>query len=157
MSRASQRAAPIGERYKLSTPVDLDPILEGEDLEITRFPFAGRVPEVIVGRDIGIKDSITNTRYIRELMAHVLGHHFLHAGNQLFCLNQTDLQRTLSQEREAREFAFHLLVPEEEMRACLAQRMGLTEMADHFQVPALFMQARCETLSMGSSVAWQGR
>jgi site-specific recombinase XerD len=77
----------------------------------------------------------------RELTAHALGHHFLHAGNQLFSLNRTDLQRTLSQEREAHEFAFHLLVPEEELRACFTQRMGLTGMADHFQVTELFMQA----------------
>ncbi len=128
-------------------------ILEAEDLEVTPFPFAGRVPEVIVGRDIGIKDSITNTRYIRELIAHVLGHHFLHAGNQLFSLNRNDRQRTLSQEREAREFAFHLLVPEEEMRACLAQQMDLTEMADHFQVTEIFMQARCESVSLGRHLA----
>ncbi len=153
MSVASQRAAHIREKYELSTPLDLEAILEAEDLEVTRFPFAGRVPEVIVGRDIGIKDSIANARYFRELIAHVLGHHFLHAGNQLFSLNRTDLQRTLSQEREAREFAFHLLVPEEELRACLAQRMDLAEMADHFQVTETFMQARCESLSLARILA----
>jgi len=146
MSQALQRAAEIGKRYKLSTPVDLDPILEGENLELTRFPLKGRVQEIIVGRHIGIKDSITSARYRRELIAHVLGHHFLHAGNQLFSLNRGDRQRTLSQEREAREFALHLLVPEKELEACLAQGMDLAEVADHFQVTELFMQARCESL-----------
>ena len=153
MSQASQRAAHIRNRYKLSTPVDLDAILDGENLELTRFPLKGRVQEIIVGRHIGIKDSITNTRYFRELIAHALGHHFLHAGNQLFSLNRTDLQRTLSQEREAREFAFHLLVPEEELRSCLAQRMDLAEMADHFQVTEIFMQARCESISLAKALA----
>jgi len=146
MSQASQRAAHIRKRYKLSTPVDLELILEKEDLEVTRFPLKGRVQEIIVGRHVGIKDSITSARYRRELIAHALGHHFLHAGNQLFSLNRTDLQRTLSQEREAQEFAFHLLVPEKELEACLAQWMDLAEMADHFQVSELFMQARCESL-----------
>ncbi len=146
MSVASQRAAPIWKRYKLSTPVDVEAILEGEDLKVTRFPLKGRVQEMVVGHHVAVKNSITDTRYVRELMGHVLGDHFLHAGNQLFCLNQTDLQRTLSQGREAREFAFHLLVLEGELRVCLAQRMDLTEMADHFQVPELLMQARCQRL-----------
>jgi len=154
MSVASQRAANIREEYKLSTPVDLEVIVEGEDLEVIPFPFAGRVPEVIVGRDIGIKDSITSARYRRELIAHALGHHFLHAGNQLFSLNRRDHQRTLSQEREGREFAFHLLVPEKELEACLAQGMDLAEVADHFQVTELFMRARCESLCLAKDLAW---
>jgi len=153
MSQASQQAAHARKKYKLSTPVDLDVILEKENLELTRFPLKGRVQEIIVGHHIGIKDSITNTRYLRELIAHALGHHFLHAGNQLFSLNRTDLQRTFSQEREAREFAFHVLVPDSELRACLAQQMDLTEMADHFQVTEIFMQARCESLSLGRNLA----
>jgi hypothetical protein len=88
MSQASQQAAHIRKRYKLSTAVDLELILEKENLELTCFPLKGRVQEIIVGCHIGIKDSMTNTRYRRELIAHALGHHFLHAGNQLFCLNR---------------------------------------------------------------------
>jgi len=154
MSQASQQAVHIRKSYELSTPVDLDAILKGQNLELTGFPLKGRVQEIIVGRHIGIKDSITSARYRRELIARALGHHFLHAGNQLFSLNRTDLQRTLSQEREARESAFHLLVPEKELKACLAQGMDLTEMADHFQVTELFVQARCESLSLGKNLAW---
>jgi len=138
MSEALQRATHIRKEYELSTPVYLEPVLEGEDLEVTRFPLKGRVQEIIVGRRIAIKDCITNTRYFRELIAHALGHYFLHAGNQLFSLSRTDPQRTPSRKRGAREFAFHLLVPEKELEACLAQ-MDLAEMADHFQVTELFM------------------
>lgn len=49
MSQASQRAAHIRKKYGLSTPVDLDVIVEGENLELTPFPLKGRVQEIISG------------------------------------------------------------------------------------------------------------
>ena len=70
--------------------------------------FLHRWELIVVRRDL-------TRRWKRWYMAHCLGHHFLHAGNQLW-LRKKDEWWWRRQEREADEFAAYLLMPEEELR-----------------------------------------
>jgi hypothetical protein len=50
---------------------------------VARFPFRGRVKEMIVFNFIGLPLSAErNSPETFELLAHALGHYVLHAGNQ---------------------------------------------------------------------------
>lgn len=143
---AEREAAEILRRYRLRAPVDVSRIVEAEGLEIVPWDFAGRVHETIVGTSIGISSQILDPRYRRERIAHALGHHFLHAGNQLLERGIMNDHLTRREETEATAFAMALLVPADELFQCLAMGMDVSELADHFGVTESFVRARCRVL-----------
>ena len=75
----------------------------------------------------------------RELVAHALGHHFLHGGNRFyFAAEEPDtLDR---QEQEAWEFAAYLLVREKELRKRV--RWNVRRLARKFRVTEDFIRLR---------------
>lgn len=127
-----EKAKDLLRRYPESSfPLDMERVLAAEGCELVEWPFLYPVREVKQGRWIGVAKGLRpeETRY---LAAHALGHHLLHCGNQLWFREwqQTSLPR---QEREADEFAAHILMPEAELRRL--GNLNPWEMADHFGVP----------------------
>jgi Zn-dependent peptidase ImmA (M78 family) len=110
MKSAQKRARQIIRKYKLFTaPIDLNKIIDDESLTLDEWAFKGRVREVYVGDSIGILKSATPQKK-RELIAHALGHHFLHQGNHMY-FEENDQFTKFKQEHEAQMFASELLMP----------------------------------------------
>ena len=133
MSRlAAMKAKELHERYHdMTIPVDTDKLAAAEGCILVEWSFLGPVKEVKQGRWIGIARGL-DLRERRHLIAHALGHHLMHCGNQLSFHGQQQVQRS-RQEREAEEFAAHVLMPEKEL-----ETMGQPtawEVAEHFDVP----------------------
>lgn len=143
MRKALKRAREVLQRCKLSSaPINIDIIIVQEGLSLDDWQFAGRIKEAYLGDSIGIKNTV-DPRKRRELIAHALGHHFLHAGNHLY-FEQHDQFITLKQEHEAQCFAAELLIP-----APLLEPMKdwpAYELADYFFVPEELMKLRLEVL-----------
>ena len=101
------------------------------DLHIGEWPFPrAEIHEAKVGWLIGVAEG-RSQRERRWDVAHAIGHHVLHPGNQLWLKSQTLLAEP--HERQAEAFAYGLLVDETE-----ALREGLTEawqVAEYFGVP----------------------
>ena len=143
MIKALKRAREILQQCNLSSaPINLDKIIEREGLSLDDWRFAGRIKEAYLGDSIGIKDTV-NPKKRRELVAHALGHHFLHAGNHLY-FETHDQFITFKQEHEAQCFAAELLIPREALNNI--KTSPIDELAEHFSVTEEFMKFRLEIL-----------
>ena len=92
---------------------DLQSIVKAEGLVVkTRHPWPARFEDVYVYPHIFVPRSLHPSRF-RTLVAHSLGHHFLHAGNQVW-LRGFDRIWSWKQEHQAEEFAAWLTMPESE-------------------------------------------
>lgn len=130
-NQAVEKAKAILRGYpELSFPVDIERIVYMEGCELIEWPFLSPVQEVKQGRWIGIKKGL-DANEIRYLAAHALGHHLMHCGNQLW-FHEWHKTSLLKQEREADEFAAHLLIPEEELIKW--ENLNTWEIAEHFGV-----------------------
>ncbi len=80
---ARKKAAELHRQYgQFKYPIDAEDIAEKEGLRVITWPFLSPVEEVKVGHSIGIKEGLTS-EWRRWDIAHALGHHLLHHGNQL--------------------------------------------------------------------------
>jgi len=108
------------------------------DLRIEPWPFpSDEVHEAKVGRWIGVAEGRSEQER-RWDVAHAIGHHVLHPGNQLWLRSQTLLAEP--NERQAEDFAYGLLVDEAE-----ALGEGLTEawqLAEYFGVPEAMVRVQ---------------
>ena len=143
MRKALIRAKEILQQCNLSSaPININKIIEREGLSLDDWQFAGRIKEAYLGDSIGIKNTV-DPRKRRELIAHALGHHFLHAGNHLY-FEQHDQFITFKQEHEAQCFAAELLIPTlllEPLKDLL-----IYELADYFSVDEDLVKFRLEIL-----------
>ena len=131
MKNAQKRARQIIRKYNLSTaPIDLNKIIDNENLALDEWDFKGRVKEVYVGDSIGILQSAT-PRKKRELIAHALGHHFMHEGNHMF-FEENDQFAKFKQEYEAQSFAAELLMPRSLFNKM--KHLSVKEIANYFYV-----------------------
>lgn len=150
MNKAQKRARRILRKYKSSAAqIDVHKIVKAEKLTIDEWSFRGRVKEVYLGDSIGLNRN-TKPRKKRELLAHALGHHFLHAGNHLY-FEENDQFTVFNQEYEADCFAAELLLP----REIFKQHMHLTikQIADHFDVERSLVKFHLKTFL--GKVLWQ--
>ena len=92
-------------------PVDLDVILEAWDITLHDWGFPDSIQEVVTPYAIGLNSSISDPFRRRELIAHALGHWYLHRENGLAIASKNDQLRQLQVERQAWTFAERLLVP----------------------------------------------
>ena len=146
MIKAQKRARQILRKYNLSTaPIDLHKIVTAEGITLDEWSFRGRVKEVYVGDSIAIR-SHTDKRKRRELIAHALGHHFLHSGNQ-FYFESCDQFVTFKQEHEAQCFATELLMPRELLTK--TRQLPLSTAADYFLVTKNFLKLGFGTTQKG--------
>lgn len=89
---------------------DLDKVLVALDIRVIDEPLAGRLRELYFGDFIVLKVGLSEPER-RELTAHALGHHFLHAGNH-FAISNGAYSWDKYHERQAEVFAAYLLIPE---------------------------------------------
>lgn|SRR5574341_1046235 len=144
MNTAQQRAQEIRRRYRIKCPDDIERVLRSEKIHVVRFPFAGRLQEMIVNGCVGIQASLRNPRRINELLAHALGHYYLHSGNQPFYHLENERVLALQWERQAWDFAFELLMPSRKVERLLRRHWNHANLRDEFQVSKEFYQMRME-------------
>ena len=143
MRKALKRAREILQRCKLSSaPINIDRIIESEGINLDDWHFAGRIKEAYLGDSIGIKSTV-NPRRRRELIAHALGHHFLHTGNHLY-FEEHDQFVTFKQEYEAKCFAAELLIPTFILGPI--KTWSVHELAEHFSVTEELVNFRLKVL-----------
>ncbi len=142
MNSAQERAQEIRRRYHVSHPQDIERVLRAERLTVKRIPFVGRIDEMIVYNFIGIRSSLRDQKRIRELLAHALGHHFLHAGNQPFYYFRGDRTLAKQWERQAWAFAHELLMPARKLEELLRKQMSDEDIREHFDVTEEFYRER---------------
>jgi Zn-dependent peptidase ImmA (M78 family) len=142
MNTAQARAQAVRRRYHFTQPSDIERVLEAENICVVRFPFTGRLQEMIVHNYVGIQSSLRDPRRIYELLAHALGHYLLHAGNQPFF--HLEKERTIARqmEHQAWDFAFELLMPAEILEDLLRKHWSDADLREHFQVSEEFYRER---------------
>jgi len=146
MTKAQKRARQVLRKYNLTTaPIDLITIVNGEDLILDEWSFHGRVKEVYLGDSIGV-DRNVDPKKQRELIAHALGHHFLHTGNHLY-FERHDQFTTFKQEHEAQCFAAELLLPRAELKK--VKHHTIEEISNIFSVPKDFTQFGMDVVLKG--------
>ena len=80
---ARKKAAELYRRYgRFDYPIDTEGVARKEGLKVINWPLLPPVEEVKVGRSIGIREGLSK-EWRRWDIAHALGHHLLHHGNQL--------------------------------------------------------------------------
>jgi len=142
MNTAQQRAREVRRRYRFRRPSDLERILKAKRIHVVRFPFAGRLQEMIVGNRIGIQSTLRDPRRVNELLAHALGHFLLHAGNQPFFHFEREPVLAQQWERQAWDFAFELLMPSTQIQKGLGRKMSDSELREQFEVSEEFYRMR---------------
>ena len=111
---------------------DLDHVAESLGLSVIPQKMKGRLKEFYVQGSIVINENLSN-REKRELVAHAMGHHLLHAGNHL-AMQKRIYSFGNYHEKQANVFAACLLMPLEELACFISNRSRIDEIANHFQV-----------------------
>jgi len=150
---AVEKARSIHREYPgLSYPLDVDWLAETLNCTVKEWPFLPPVKEVKAGRWIGIANHLESGER-RYLIAHALGHQQMHRGNQLSFKDWQHACLT-KQEREADEWAAHVLIPEHELAV-----QGITstwEIAEHFGIPEELARRRItEFATEDERLLWQ--
>ena len=105
-----EAAAQLIAKHKTS---DLRTLVKKEGLVVkTRYPWKARFEEAFVYPFIFVPRYLSRPAF-RSRVAHALGHHLLHAGNQVW-MRGFDRIWNLKQEQQAQEFASYLLIPKEQ-------------------------------------------
>jgi len=111
---------------------DLDQIANSLGLNVIPQRMEGRLREFYVSGSIVINENLSN-REKRELIAHAIGHHLLHAGNHL-AMQKRIYSFGNYHEKQANVFAACLLMPLEDLARFISNRSRIDEIANHFQV-----------------------
>ncbi len=91
------KAIELHKKYRpLHFPVDAEDIARKEGLTITTWPLLPPVEEIKVGRNIGLTEGLSS-EWRRWDIAHALGHHLLHRGNQLVFRSGSDRSKRMKQ------------------------------------------------------------
>ena len=101
------KAMELWHRHELAVPVDLKRLAEELGLQVTTFPFRGRINEMIVGGVVGVRPGLSRP-WFRWYIPHAIGHHMLHVGTS-FYLESWQWVSHARAERQAEEFAAWLL------------------------------------------------
>ncbi len=142
MTTSQERANRIRRRYRFKSPSDIERVMDGENVHVVRFPFPGRLQEMIVGNWVAIQSSLKDMHRVHELMAHALGHHLLHEGNQPFYNFNHDRVIAEQWEHQAWDFAFQLLMPTTVVERLLSRCASEDELREHFDVSEEFFEMR---------------
>ena len=101
------KAQELWDRYRLEVPVDLKRLAAELGIEVTSFPFRGRIKEMIIDGIIGVEPGLSRP-WFRWYVAHAIGHHVLHVGTS-FYLESWQWVSHAKAEQQAEEFAARLL------------------------------------------------
>ena len=132
MNRAIKKAQEIYNKYGN----DLDKILAAERIDVLEVPLAGRFKEIFFGDYIVLKDSLSPEEK-RELTAHALAHHYLHAGSH-YAASKKIYSFSNYHEKQADVFAAYLLMPNEKFEKVLYPDVPITEISDKLNVTPKF-------------------
>lgn len=136
MNRAIEQANTIHGIYGN----DLDQIAQSLGLNVIPQKMEGRLREFYFSGSIVISASLSN-REKRELVAHAIGHHLLHAGNHL-AMQKRIYSFGNYHEKQANVFAACLLMPLETLAVFISNRSRIDEIANHFQVQEELVKLR---------------
>ena len=129
MYRAIQKAKETYNKYGN----DLEFIIGELELFVIEEPLKGRLKEVYFGDSIVIRKDLERIEK-RELIAHAIGHHLMHAGNHL-----SQQKRVYSfgnyHEHQANVFAAFLLIPEVLFEKHVKNKSKVYEIAGAFDIP----------------------
>ncbi len=143
-----------GRHPGLDFPIDMENVADLVDCICVDWSFEGQATEVKRSRWIGLAVWL-DKRERRRLIAHAIGHHLLHCGNQLY-LYIWQKPTVGKQEREAEEFAAHFLIPEKELDR--VSHWQLKDIAEHFGVPVDFLWRRLTVYSTQEELRrWQAQ
>ena len=138
MWRAIKKAEEVYNKYGN----DLDVILDALGIEVLEISLEGRVREIFFADYVVIKKDLSEPEK-RELIAHALGHYFLHAGNHL-AFSQSPVAIDNYHERQADVFAACLLMPESKINKSINNKKPIFEVADIFYVSEALARFRCD-------------
>ena len=124
---------------------DLFRISEAFDLTIIEEELKGRLKEVYFGDSIVIRKDLSEEEK-RELIAHALGHHLMHAGNHLSMQNRVYSFGNYH-ERQANVFAAYLLITTKELENNLYPEIMPSDLAQKFEVTEKFIEFRLKLRS----------
>ena len=129
--KARDKGRLLRNKYGITGRVDVQELADrlGLQIDLWHLP-ADDVQEVTVGSCIGVSSELDDTER-RWAIAHAIGHRILHPGN-IARLRVRKMQG-MPFEREAEQFAYGLLVDEDE---ALAERLpAVANVAEHFGIP----------------------
>jgi len=126
------RVIELANRIRGKYGTDLDEIAESLGLSVIPEKLKGRLTEFYVPGSIVINEKLSE-RQKRELVAHAIGHHLLHAGNHL-AMQKRIYSFGNYHEKQANVFAACLLMPFRELARFISSRARVDEIAEHFQV-----------------------
>ena len=119
---------------------DLREVIQAEDISILRLDFGeARFREFYVNGVIFLPTDAQSEAEERSSLAHALGHHLLHIGNQVW-MRGLDSMWSWKQERQAEEFAAWFLIPESEQP--YLEGLSTSEICDLYDVDARVAQVR---------------
>ena len=121
---------------------DLDQIADSLGLNVVPQKMEGRLREFYFSGSVVINENLSN-REKRELIAHAVGHHLLHAGNHL-AMQKRIYSFGNYHEKQANVFAACLLMQLEDLASFIENSSRIDVIANHFQVRADLVSLRIE-------------
>jgi Zn-dependent peptidase ImmA (M78 family) len=137
-----RKAIQTAEGIYLKYGSDLERIARELDLIVLEEELTGRLSEVYFGDAIVVRADLPRA-VKRELVAHAIGHHLMHAGNHL-TLQDNTYSFGNYHEKQANVFAAWLLVPEDELTAKLEAGRSIPDLAHDFDVTDELMLFRLQ-------------
>ncbi len=136
MNTAVRKAKEIYQKYGN----DVDKIASALDLGILEEEMEGNVKEIYWGDCISIKQGLPEPER-RELLAHAICHHLLHAGSHY---NSSFKKYSFGNyhEKQANVFAAFILVPDEELEKLAGQDLSNYDLAEKFKITPWFAKFR---------------
>ena len=127
-----KRVIKLANRILSDYGTDLDQIAESLGLNVMQEKLEGRLREFYVPGSIVISEDLSKKEK-RELVAHAIGHHLLHAGNHL------SMQKRIYSfgnyhEKQANVFAACLLIPIKKLMRMISNKARVDEIAEYFGV-----------------------
>ncbi len=137
MNRATDKANEIISKYKTNDP---DKILNNLGIDVLDVPLAGRLKEVYFKDHIVLKEGLKQEER-RQLIAHAIAHHLLHAGNHLL-KQKRSYSFSNYHEKQAEVFAAFLLMPENKIEKLTSNNLTIHDLAERFEVLPRFASFR---------------
>ena len=137
-----RKAIQTAEGIYLKHGADLERIAGALGLIVLEEELVGRLSEVYFGDAIVVRRDLPRA-VKRELIAHAIGHHLMHAGNHLTLENNTYSFGNYH-EKQANVFAAWLLIPEAELTEKLQAGRALPDLAHDFETTDEFMLFRLQ-------------
>lgn len=137
ISRAAVKAEEIMSEFKTNDP---EKILNELGVAVLLAPLSGRLKEIYFTDHIVIDKNLTIPER-RQLTAHALCHHVMHAGNHIV-KKKLPYSYGNVHEKQADVFAAYLLMPEEKLERLIGDNLTIYDLAEKFEVLPYFAKFR---------------